>query len=178
MKTLDKLFVLAVLLAGIVLVNLPGKAQETKAGELLISSGAPSYNYATDLQLSARPNLSIGAGSGAIVINFKTGQVDLPKDMKLPDAAVAFWLQVARCFPDLRRAILTGDPTPLTTAWKVGRLVLAAQVESPPNRIDRDMIVVPTDTLRVTGKRWNFSPDETIEIGLRSDGVLVWREVK
>ncbi len=93
--------------------------------------------------------LKISAGHGAIEINLKTGQVDLPKDMTLPDAAVAFWLRVAQCFPECRQAMLTGDPTPLTIKW-LGR----------------------------SGISRSYNPDIVYELGLRSDGVVVWKEVK
>ncbi len=67
--------------------------------------------------ISAAPqNLVLSAGGSSITINLKTGQVDLPKDMTLPDAAVAFWLRVAQAFPECRRAMLTGDPTPFEAA--------------------------------------------------------------
>jgi hypothetical protein len=95
--------------------------------------------------------MSIRAGTGQIVINFKTGQVDTPKDMILPDAAVAFWLRVAQCFPEIRSAILTGDPTPLTTEWKING--------APIMRMMTPQM-------------------KAYELGLRSDGVVVWREVK
>lgn len=94
-------------------------------------------------------DLKIKAGDGFIVINFATGQVTLPEGMQLSDAAIAFWLRVAQCFPECREAILTGDPTPKTVMWQ--------PVERQP--------------YNVIGKR-------DYQIGLRSDGVVAWREVQ
>jgi hypothetical protein len=102
-------------------------------------------------------NLTISAGKGYIAIDFKTGQVTLPKDMTLPDAAVAFWLKVAQAFPECREAMLTGDPTPLTTEWTKLRLS-GENIQDPYFPVSAYL--------------------HTIELGLRSDGVVVWREVK
>lgn len=96
----------------------------------------------------APTSLHLAAGTGFIKIDLKTGQVDLPKDMTLPDAAVAFWLRVAQAFPECRQAMLTGDPTPKTTEW----------------------METNNAFLSFNGRR--------IDVGLRSDGVVVWREVK
>lgn len=121
-----------------------GQPAEAETGKLLFSAG-PSVDV-TGWQTSS---LVLSAGKGQITINLKTGQVDLPKDMTLPDAAVAFWLRVAQCFPEVRQAIITGDPTPKTVEW-----------------IDFG----PSTTLNANNR--------PIRIGLRSDGVVIWREAK
>lgn len=109
-------------------------------------SSEPLLSLSTAVDMSAwMPNaLVLSAGKGNITINLRTGQVDLPKDITLPDAAVAFWLRVAQAFPECRQAIITGDPTPKTVDWM-------------------------SDPVAVRKK---------VELGFRSDGVVVWRAVK
>lgn len=129
----------------------------------------PQLVFATNDNLFLEPttplNLAIRAGDSSIVINLKTGQVDLPKDMTLPDAAVAFWLRVAQAFPECRQAMLTGDPTPLATMWGDD---VKDKIPTPAGaKITRVHFILFT------------KPDGTrLEAGLRSDGVVVWREVK
>ena len=106
---------------------------------------AITSNQVLDLHTNYPSSLFIKAGTGQIVISFKTGNVELPKDMKLPDAAVAFWLRVAQAFPECRRAIISGNSEPLTTEWLESRAGVFG-----------------------VGK----------QLGLRSDGVVVWREIK
>lgn len=62
--------------------------------------------------------------------------------------------------------------------WKVGKLVLAGR--TPSRRYPDHEIVIDSNGQRIleTGPGWNFAPDETIEIGLRADGVIVWRNAK
>ena len=118
-------------------------------------------------------NLSIKAGSGQIVIDFKTGNVELPKDMKLPDAAVAFWLRVAEAFPEMRRAIISGNPEPLTTMWGEDYLKAHASLMIGATK-EQAASVTKMYFVMIAGS--DGRPG--YEFGLRSDGVVVWREIK
>jgi hypothetical protein len=127
-----------------------------------------SSSSSTSLTAITGPqSLVLSVGKGRIVINLQTGQVDLPKDMTLPNAAVAFWLQVARSFPECRNAILLGDSTPLTTTWGEDYMK-----EHP--MFGGEVAAKKFHFIMLTGPRGGPS----YELGLRSDGVVVWREVK
>lgn len=127
---------------------------------------AVSHGTTTAMRLDTAPlNLTLKAGDGNIVINLRTGQVELPKGMSMPDAAVAFWLRVAQCFPECRRAMLAGDPTPPTTMW--GQDWLKTQTGNASLNVSKFHFVLIGGT---------HGP--SYELGLRSDGVVVWREVK
>lgn len=133
----------------------------------------PSEVYVTStretLNLTYSSNLSIRAGTGQIIIDLKTGNVELPKDMKLPDAAMAFWLRVAQAFPECRRAIISGDTTPLTTIWGDDWLKKYPAKNPSPNATIAKICFIA------------ILPSEGrpgYEFGLRSDGVTVWREIK
>lgn len=123
---------------------------------------------ALDLRAAYPQNLSIKADAGFIVIDLKTGQVTLPKDMPLPDAAVAFWLRVAQAFPECRRAIISGNSEPLTTMFGEDYLKSHPKLAGKVANISKFYFVMiqPNDG------------ELGYEFGLRSDGVVVWREVK
>ena len=73
------------------------------------------------------------------------------------------------------------DPQPnnliaRSVEWGIGRLVFARWEkgrEYPAYQIVVDSIGKPQ---RKEPDHWNIQLDETIEIGLRADGVLVWRK--
>jgi hypothetical protein len=56
--------------------------------------------------------LFITCGGGYIQIDYKTGAVKLPENVKLDETAVKFWLAVAKAFPDARRQIVGDERKP------------------------------------------------------------------
>lgn len=59
------------------------------------------------------PTLSIACGVEYIVINYTTGEVTIPKGATMPEAARAFWLGVAKAYPEARAEIVRSQPNTL-----------------------------------------------------------------
>jgi hypothetical protein len=140
--------------------------------------------------------LSISCGSGVISIDFKTGHVDLPKGVPIDKAATDFWQKVTEAFPDFKAQVI-GD------ALKEKDAIIAKQAE----QIQRDQeVMMPPVTGPITPPlttmwgddymkahpkafkdskdghfyfvEWSMPGENKFELGLRSDGVVVWREIK
>ncbi len=96
---------LSAIFAGVLVLD----AQEKKASDSFIwSTTGPQ----TTLTLSASyRTITFSIGSG-LSIDCSNGNVTLPKDMKMDDAAIEFWKSVAKCFPEARRQIIEGEKKP------------------------------------------------------------------
>lgn len=62
------------------------------------------------------------------------------------------------------------------TKWGIGRLVFAERLPSRPYKPFEHVIDERGNRVMGTGPCWNMTLDDTVEIGLRSDGVIVWRK--
>ena len=154
----------------------------------------PEVKNRPDLQLTAgsslkttlfymQPkNLTIATGlKSPIVIHSEDGRVEYPDD--LDEASKQFWDSVGNRFGDFRESVIAGykaaqeEERMKKTNW-VGIVVLARRIGAshyPSNQIVTDQ----------SGRRqllspahWDIQYEPTKELGLRSDGVVVWRELK
>ncbi len=88
------------------LIGLEVRLKESKKTQVLVTS-TPSA--VTVLHYAVNPSaLKVQAGSGFIEIDCNTGHVRLPADVELDQAALEFWLSVAKAFPAARQSIING----------------------------------------------------------------------
>lgn len=95
-------------------------------------------------------SLSIAAGKGSISISYKDGSVTL-KDVTLDEAAREFWNKVGEAFPEFSEAVILG---------------YRARKQEENIRTVEWM----TTLFQVNGRPGYM--------GVRSDGVVVWKEIK
>lgn len=86
----------------VILAGLSAHASGAKDADTSLTTAINTENI---FAYSPVTNLSILCGDGSIIINYRTGEVTLPKGVLLPEAARRFWLAVAEAFPDARREI-------------------------------------------------------------------------
>lgn len=126
------------------LVLLCGAGAQYYPGE--ITSAQPFTGSARTSALTTSSVSYAMSFSCGLIINTETGEVTIPKDMKMDEAAREFWKQIEMAYPYAFPKDRVKKTEPLEINWG------------------------PQFVLFVKGK--------TIELGLRSDGVLVWREIK
>jgi hypothetical protein len=69
------------------------------------------------------------------------------------------------------------QPAP-QTRWGIGRLAFVERLPSKPFEPFYHVTDGQGKRVTETGPRWNFTFDESVEIGLRDDGVVVWRKAE
>lgn len=144
-------------------------AKSEQPSSYTYSATAAGHSFDSSLTLLNQPlTLTLQAGTGFIRINCKTGEVTLPKGMKLDDAAVAFWLRVGQVFPEVREAILSTTIPRTTTTWGEDYVRQHQMFPGEPTQLTKFHFAL------LQGSRGGAA----YELGLRSDGVIVWREVK
>jgi hypothetical protein len=88
----------------------------------VISGTLPSPVPNNGILLQGDDSLKIGVSptskfifhtdKGDIILNCRTGSVELSKGMQFDQAAVDFWKAVARAFPEAKRQIVEGEAKP------------------------------------------------------------------
>lgn len=93
--------------------------------------------------------------------------------------ATALCGQMASNSPPIEKnpVIAAPSPAPLTIKW-LGKVAIPLIVPRPPHPYDASTILIGDDGKRVEPPKTMVIYQEGYELGLRSDGVVVWREVK
>lgn len=142
-----------------------------RATDALTSPASLTFNGTLATGLAASTILIIDCGAGHISISFKDGSVKFV-DCDPPEAARAFWSNVAQAFPEMKMVMIQQEkpsqPKAPAIIWGNDAL------REHPEWFDESGL--KPSTVNFCWAIIKLPKGPSFEFGLRSDGVVVWRK--